>query len=396
MTDRKGHAAPPSVALPDQGAHGGEVYRVARELGVAPEEILDCGSNGFAHAVDLTRALVEGQPHPFEHYPDPDSTALRQRLAAHEGVSPGQLLVGNGSSELIWLALRVLRPTRVTLLGPTFSEYVRACEAHAIPWRVLHGDPARALDAPPPGSAPAPGEGGRELAVLCSPGNPCALSAPDLPALVGALARQGYGTVLADLTYRDFLWETPPHAGHSWAALTRECRGSASSAATVVLGLHSFTKFFHCTGIRLGYLAGPEPLLRALHAARPPWMVGPHAEIMGQRFIDALPAYRKRLPLLRADRAALLRTARATGLFDPHAMLEGPSFLTCRIHPDILAQGVTAGALRAELLRHRVLTRACDNIPGMPPGYLRIQVRPAPDHTRQATALGEAARALRA
>nr|WP_230404573.1 hypothetical protein [Nitratidesulfovibrio sp. HK-II] len=154
MTDRKGHAAPPSVALPDQSAHGGEVYRVARELGVAPEDILDCGSNGFAHAVDLTRALVEAQPHPFEHYPDPDSTALRQRLAAHEGVSPGQLLVGNGSSELIWLALRVLRPTRVTLLGPTFSEYVRACETHAIPWRVLHGDPARALDAPPPDRPP--------------------------------------------------------------------------------------------------------------------------------------------------------------------------------------------------------------------------------------------------
>lgn len=392
MTDRHDPAmrrGVPRTDLPAQGAHGGEAYRVARELGVAPDAILDCGSNGFAHAEDLTRALTASEPYPFAHYPDPDSTALRRRLASEEGVPPERLLAGNGSSELIWLALRVLRPARVTLLGPLFSEYARACDAHGIPWRVLHNDPARALDIPPACSAPSPGTAGRELAALCTPGNPCALTAPDLPALAAALARQGYGTVLADLTYRDFLWGTPEHAGHRWQALVEAC-----PAPTVVLGLHSFTKFFHCTGIRLGYLAGPAPLLAALHAARPPWMVGPYAEVMGQRLLDALPAYRERLPDLRADRAALLRTARATGLFDPDAVLAGTSFLTCRLRPDTLARGVTAGTARAELLRHRVLVRDCDNIPGMPPGYLRMQVRPARDGERVAAALHQAARAL--
>ncbi|HEU6437128.1 MAG TPA: aminotransferase class I/II-fold pyridoxal phosphate-dependent enzyme [Nitratidesulfovibrio sp.] len=374
---------------PAQGAHGGEIYRVARELGVAPEAILDCGSNGFSQAEDLTRALVAAEPYPFEHYPDPDSTALRQRLALAEGVTPGQLLAGNGSSELIWLVLRVLQPARVTLLGPTFSEYARACDAHGIPWRVLHADPAHALDISPAGSAPPPDDAQRELVVLCSPGNPCAIAAPDLPALVAHLARQGYGTVLVDLTYRDFLWGQPEYAGHRWQALTGAC-----ATETTVLGLHSFTKFFHCTGIRLGYLAGPEPLLARLHKARPPWMVSPYAEAMGQRFLDALPAYRERLPDLRADRAALLRAARATGLFDPDAMLEGTSFLTCRLHPGLLARGVTSGAARAQLLRQHVLVRDCDNIPGMPPGYLRMQARPERDEERLAKALRHTAQTL--
>lgn len=385
-----GHKPGASPATsPAQGAHGGEVYRVARELGVAPEAILDCGSNGFAQAEDLTRDLVASVPYPFEHYPDPDSTALRQRLALDEGVSPDQLLVGNGSSELIWLALRVLRPLRVTLLDPTFSEYVRACDAHGIPWRVLHSAPVGALETPPAASAPPPGDARRELAVLCSPGNPCAIAAPDLPALVAALARQGYGTVLVDLTYRDFLWGTPEYAGHHWQALTTAC-----TFETTMLGLHSFTKFFHCTGIRLGYLAGPGPLLARLHAARPPWMVSPYAEAMGQRFLDARPAYRDRLPTLRIDRATLLRAARATGLFDPGAMLEGASFLTCRLHPRLLAQGVTSGSVRAQLLRHHVLVRACDNIPGMPAGYLRMQARPAQEGERLAEALRQVARSL--
>ncbi len=387
--DEKPNAKPaaPRPIPPEQGTHGGEIYRVARELGVAPEAILDCGSNGFSQAEDLTRALVAAEPYPFEHYPDPDSTALRQRLALAEGIPPEQLLAGNGSSELIWLVLRVLQPSRVTLLGPTFSEYARACDAHGIPWRVLHADPVRALDIPPAGSAPPPGNAQRELVVLCSPGNPCAVAAPDLPALVAHLGHEGYGTVLVDLTYRDFLWDLPEYAGHCWQALTSAC-----AAETTVLGLHSFTKFFHCTGIRLGYLAGPAPLLARLHKARPPWMVSPYAEAMGQRFLDALPAYRDRLPGLRADRAALLRAAQATGLFDPVAMLEGTSFLTCRLHPRLLARGVTSGAARAQLLGQHVLVRDCDNIPGMPPGYLRMQARPEQEGERLAKALRQVAR----
>lgn len=376
-------------AAPGQGTHGGELYRVARALGVAPHEILDCGSNGFAHAADLTRGLVNAEPYPFEHYPDPDSTALRERLAPHEGAPPEHILTGNGSSELIWLVMRVLRPARVTLLGPTFSEYARACEAHDIPWRVLHANPADALRHPAADAAPPRTGGERELLVLCSPGNPCALSSPELPALVTGLARCGYGTILTDLTYRDFLWGLPEHEGHWWSHLQRAC-----PPGVTVLGLHSFTKFFHCTGIRLGYMTGPEQVLRTLHAARPPWMVNPHAEVMGMRFLDALPAYRDLLPALRADRAALLAHVRDTGLFDPGALLEGPSFLCCRIHPALAARGASAGAARSALLAHGVLTRDCDNIPGMPPGFLRMQVRPAPDGQRLVAALRHAAKTL--
>ncbi|MDR3043073.1 MAG: aminotransferase class I/II-fold pyridoxal phosphate-dependent enzyme [Desulfovibrio sp.] len=381
-------AAPDSAphSASEQGAHGGEIYRVARELGVEPEHILDCSSNGFAHVRELTRELVDTLPHPFEHYPDSSSTALREELAAHEECAPGGIMVGNGSSELIWLLLRVLQPRRVTLLGPTFSEYARACEAHAIPWRVLHTDPLRALDAPPPDFRPGTADGeGDELVVLCSPGNPCPVTAPDLPALVAALFRSGFRTVLADLTYRDFLWGTPEHDAHRHAALAPTCPAcSASLADGTLLCLHSFTKFFHCTGIRLGYLTGPENLLDILQSRRPPWMVSPFAEAMGRRFLRALPDYRAHLSTLRADRATLLDGLRRSGLFAPHASNAGPSFVTCRLSDELLRSGVTAEKVRRELLRHGMLVRSCDNIPGMPHGYIRMQVRRHNDTERLA------------
>ncbi|MBG3878309.1 aminotransferase class I/II-fold pyridoxal phosphate-dependent enzyme [Desulfovibrio oxamicus] len=394
-------SAPESTpdSAPPQGAHGGEIYRVARELGVEPKHILDCSSNGFAHVRELTRALAEALPHPFEHYPDSSSTALREELAAHEGLAPGNVMVGNGSSELIWLVLRVLQPRRVTLLGPTFSEYVRACEAHAIPWRVLHADPLRALDAPPPGFR-APGspdvgdapDAGGELVVLCSPGNPCPVTAPDLPALAASLFRSGFRTVLADLTYRDFLWGTPEHDAHRHAALAPAC--PASLAAGTLLCLHSFTKFFHCTGIRLGYLTGPESLLDLLQSRRPPWMVSPFAEAMGRRFLHALPDYRAHLATLRADRAALLDGLRSSGVFAPHFSNAGPSFVTCRLSDELLRIGVTTEKVRRKLLRHGLLVRSCDNIPGMPSGYIRMQVRRHDDNERLVRHISELSTSL--
>ncbi|HCG04136.1 MAG TPA: aminotransferase class I/II [Desulfovibrio sp.] len=381
--DPSTHAAPaPDAATspdspPGQGAHGGEIYRVAREMGVRPEDILDCSSNGFAHVLELTRALVAAQPHPFEYYPDSASTALREELAAHEGVAPSDIMVGNGSSELIWLVLRLLRPSRVTLLGPTFSEYARACDVHAIPWRVLHTDPMRALDLPPPGFHAHRGDhhgptaaGHDELVVLCSPGNPCPVTAPDLPALAAALFRAGFRTVLADLTYRDFLWGTPEHDAHHHRALAPAC-----PAGSALLCLHSFTKFFHCTGIRLGYLTGPQDILGRLQAQRPPWMVAPFAEAMGRRFLRALQDYRSHLARLRDDRAALLQGLRAAGPFAPSATGAGPSFVTCRLRDELLHDGVTAESFRRALLHRRILVRACDNIPGMPPGHIRMQIR---------------------
>ena len=49
------------------------------------------------------------------HYPDPLVGALRAELAALHGVHPDQILVGNGSDELIFLlAWAYLGPARTT------------------------------------------------------------------------------------------------------------------------------------------------------------------------------------------------------------------------------------------------------------------------------------------
>ena len=59
-------------------------------------------------------------------YPDPEATALRGALAAHHGVKPEQVFVGNGSDEVLAHAFAALLKQPKPLLFPdvTYSFYL--------------------------------------------------------------------------------------------------------------------------------------------------------------------------------------------------------------------------------------------------------------------------------
>ena len=65
----------------------------------------------------------------LRHYPDPSAAELVDEIARSTGLDPRMILCGNGSTELIYLVARALRPERVLIPAPAFAEYERACIA---------------------------------------------------------------------------------------------------------------------------------------------------------------------------------------------------------------------------------------------------------------------------
>src|SRR5215468_443944 len=59
-------------------------------------------------------------------YPDSACAALSRRLASLHDVSPEQIVVGNGSTQLIYAVARCFAPGPVAIVEPTFTEYLRA------------------------------------------------------------------------------------------------------------------------------------------------------------------------------------------------------------------------------------------------------------------------------
>ncbi len=68
----------------------------------------------------------------YEHYPDPKQRNAKSYLCKHLPVSsPKQILLGNGASELIWLAIQNLsrQSDTIAMIEPTFSECRDAAQA---------------------------------------------------------------------------------------------------------------------------------------------------------------------------------------------------------------------------------------------------------------------------
>lgn len=361
---------------PRQGAHGGVVLETARRVGLDPGQILDFSNNADYLAAPLVRALLAPLQYPFDYYPDTNCDELRQALAAHEGVPPQEILVGNGSSELIYLTLQRLRPARVLLVGPIFMEYARACTALHIPYALHALDPEEDFQLSPEELYVVLESlaGGRyDMLILCSPNNPTGQAYGLLRQL---LRRAPCRTVILDAAYREFVWGTPAWAAHGHALLQR-----TSQSGCDLVSLHSFTKSFGVPGLRLGYVLGPAPLLHELHKGRAPWMVSRYAELAGLTLLERINSFRALRNDLRERRKAFAGRLSGTGLFSRVAPSQC-NFVLAQLRDKELAQ-----PLYAWLAQQGILVRVCDTIPGMPRGYLRLQARGGEDNERLCQAL---------
>lgn len=241
--------------------HGGEVFRLAAEFGLEPEKIIDFSANinplGLPCGVDsaLHKALQN-----LANYPEIGAESLRLRLAERHKLGVENVIVGNGSSALIYLLSRAFKPKKALILAPTFTEYERAL-------RLVNSEVFNLICLVPEKNISlkeiikAITEKQPELVFLCNPNNPTGdlWSVWELEEIVTALSRAGIICIL-DEAFIDFV-------------------GSESSLATRVekfdnlIILRSLTKIYALAGIRCGYLLCNRSLNRLLSRFLEPWSV---------------------------------------------------------------------------------------------------------------------------
>ena|SRR5689334_15418782 len=119
--------------------HGALDFAELERLGLDPKEVLDfsVNSNPYGTSPFILEALHSV---PVERYPDRESIALRRALSNRLDVSPEQILVGNGTAELIQFAAFAFLQmgAHALILEPTFGEYersVRLVDANVHRWR---------------------------------------------------------------------------------------------------------------------------------------------------------------------------------------------------------------------------------------------------------------------
>ena len=346
--------------------HGGDVYHLARTLGVELADLLDFSANinplGFPPG--LTGAVQEALRE-IVHYPDRNCLKLRTALAAHHRLAPEEILVGNGSTELIYLAARALKPQRGLIITPAFSEYEHALDLAGVP--VAFHPTAEShhftLQEVPELQA-------GDLVFLANPASPSGVLLDlELFSRVAARVEAAEAYLLLDEAFVDFV-ETASLKHH----LGRFPR---------LMILRSFTKFFGIPGMRLGFLLGTPELVARLSEAQEPWSVNTMAQAMGVACLaDQEYMSRTRSLIARELEFLLPRLAALPGLSPfPSAV----NYLLVKL----TRPGMTAAVLRERLLAHRIVIRDASNFQGLDERFFRLAVRSREENERLLAALSQ-------
>jgi histidinol-phosphate aminotransferase len=193
-------------------------------------------------------------------YPDPLADELREELAQHHGVRPDQILVGNGSDELIFLlaCAYLAQNGHAVCADPAYlideiSTYVVGATLTKVPLR----DWAHDLDAM--ATIPA------DVAYVVNPHNPTGTvrTRSEIESFVDTSPA---GLIVVDEAYIDFV-DDP---------------GAMTAVPMVETGrvavLRTFSKVYGLAGLRIGYLIADSSVITTLRKIRAPFSVSSLAQ----------------------------------------------------------------------------------------------------------------------
>ena len=111
---------------PKEHFHGSDLEKIEEVYGIRKEDIISFSANVNPLGVSfrLKRTLAN-RIDAITSYPDREYTSLRKCIANYVHSDMENIVVGNGSTELISLFIQITHPEKALIVGPTYSEYER-------------------------------------------------------------------------------------------------------------------------------------------------------------------------------------------------------------------------------------------------------------------------------
>jgi threonine-phosphate decarboxylase len=351
--------------------HGGEVLDAAGKSGFKREEILDFSSS--VNPLGPSKKALEAAKNSFKEisaYPDSNSNELRQAIADHfNGLSKGNVVVGNGSTELMYLFADAFMKKGDTAVipAPTFGEYESAVRKTGETPKFVRLDKNFNIDA----DVFAREMAGAKIVFLCNPNNPTSILIPTetLTSIIEEALAQDSLVFLDE----DFLEFVENEQALSMINKIKEYPN--------LLILRSFTKIFGLTGLRVGYGIASEEIINVLLCAKIPWNVNCLAQAAAVAALKDEAHLRVTRELIKKEKAFLsteLEKIKSFKVFPPDANF---------FFIDIRKSGLTATELKNKLLRQGILIRDCTSFRGLDEYFIRVAVKTRVENERLIEAL---------
>lgn len=352
--------------------HGGNLFQAAKHYGFLPQKLVDFSANinPLGPSIKVIKAITDNLWQ-ISHYPDPDCTLIRQALSLHLNVPPDNLLVGNGTSELIYLLAETLNIRHALILPPAFSEYARAIFTRGGKVSQVKLNEENDFSLPITELTKAIPE--VEALFLCNPNNPTGslISRGELKVILDTAVHFNR-SVIVDEAFMDFVPEK-----ENYSALTY-----LDNYPNLIV-LYSLTKILAIPGLRLGVVAAANNLIKKLAQAKIPWSVNALAQIAGKTGLEDEEYLMNTCRLVNQEKAFL--SSRLNKLPGLRPLPGAANFLLI----DITKTGYGVRELVQQLGLKGILVRDCTNFSGLSRPYIRIAVRGREENKALLAALQE-------
>ena len=354
--------------------HGSDLEKIEKVFGIKKEDIVSYSANvnplGISHKL---REVLSQHLDAITRYPDREYTKLRQCIADYTGAQMENIIMGNGSTELISLFIQTNHPKKAMILGPTYSEYERDINlgGGTCIYFPLKEENNFQMDV---NALCHQLDDNLDLLVLCNPNNPTssAITRKEMRRILDACMEHGI-FVMVDETYVEF---APDEKNVTSVSLTNYYSN--------LIILRGTSKFFASPGLRLGYaITGNRDVAKEINTRKDPWTINSLAEIAGQIMFQDQDYIRETKELITSERARLyqeLSSWNTVRIYEPQA-----NFILMKI----LKEGVDAEILFEHCIRKGMMIRNCSTFPFLDSQFIRFCIMSPEDNDRLMDAFRE-------
>lgn len=347
--------------------HGSDLEKIEKIYGIKKEDIVSFSANVNPLGISpLLRAAIAEKIDAITSYPDREYTSLRRCIADYCGTEYENVIVGNGSTELISLFIQIEHPKKAMVIGPTYSEYEREISlggGTTLYYPLKEKDSFR-LDT---GDFIPHLNENIDLLVICNPNNPTSscITRKEMRHILDA-CKQHDIYVMVDETYAEFADNMDEISA---VPLTNYYNN--------IIILRGTSKFFAAPGLRLGYaVTGNRDLIKAINTRKNPWTINSLAVIAGETMFRDTSYINETKSLISSERARIFGILSES----PHYKVYEPSgnFMLARI----LKDGLTSQDLFDRAIRQKMMIRDCSTFPFLDQKYIRFCFMEQKDNDR--------------
>lgn len=342
---------------PKEHFHGSDLEEIEQIYGIKKEDIVSFSANVNPLGISfrLKNTLTEHLD-AITTYPDREYTSLRHCIAKYVHTDFHNIVVGNGSTELISLFIQITHPKKALIVGPTYSEYEREvslgggrshyfsltkASEFELDIETLTEELSHDVD----------------LLIVCNPNNPTSsiIKREQMRQILDFCKCKSI-TVLVDETYVEFAED---YESVTAVPLTEYYNN--------IIILRGISKFFAAPGLRLGYaVCGNHDLLKEINQKKNPWTINSLAAIAGEIMFTDEEYIEHTRSLISSERkrvCGILSESKDYKVFQPHA-----NFALVKI----LNNNLTSEDVFDKTIRKCLMIRDCSTFPFLNNKYFRF------------------------